>query len=98
MSLLQSLLEEIKAGKRIFGPKGETATDIDMFQHIAEVLAAASQQGYLIGYYPMYASNQEDALCNLIMVERLGPMGESFLARQDKAERTHAGQGKSETA
>lgn len=82
MTNLVFLLTEIHAGKYVFSPEGDTVIDIDAFQHTAKLLADAEQRGYLLGYYPMYASNTKYCWCDLVMVEGLKQEGKQLLSSQ----------------
>jgi hypothetical protein len=85
MTNIALLLKEIKEGKSVFGPDGETENDRDAFHYKANLLAYADQNGFLQGYYPIYSDSGDEPLPDLILVEGLSPIGEQFLTGQFEA-------------
>lgn len=81
MTILRSLLEEIKAGTSTFKPASGEEADMWDFQPIAKILDYASSEGLLESFLPHKESETGNGWYDLVLVRGgLSHKGEMFLA------------------
>lgn len=80
MTILKSVLEEIKSGTTIFEPASEKEADMWDFQPIAKILDYANSEGLLKNYLPHKDSQTGNDWYDSILVKGgLSYKGETFL-------------------
>jgi hypothetical protein len=81
MTILRSLLQEIKSGILTFKPLSTKEADMWDFQPIAKVLEYANSEGLLESYLPHKESSSGNRWYDLVQVKGgLSHKGEMFLA------------------